>query len=87
MEVGFATSFLRMLAKLPIGLQEEAMEKIERFRDEKSHKQLKVHALRGSLAGRYSFSVNFQTRIVFRYQPTKPKSALLLSIGDHDIYK
>lgn len=75
-----------MLKALPHDLQEEAIEKIEVFKDVKSHKSLKVHKLRNRLRGRHSFSVNYKTRIVFKYVG-KPKEALLLAIGDHDIYK
>jgi len=87
MEVAFAPSFIRALA-LPAGLQEDALEKIDLFHETKNHKQLKVHKLTGRLVDRYSFSVNFQTRIVFRFsKQKKPKTAFLLTIGDHDVYK
>ncbi len=77
-----------MLGKLPPELQEEAMEKIELFRNVQNHQQLKVHALRVQLIGRYSFSVNYKTRIVFHYLSKKIKEeALLTAIGDHDVYR
>ncbi|MBU1126539.1 MAG: type II toxin-antitoxin system mRNA interferase toxin, RelE/StbE family [Patescibacteria group bacterium] len=73
---------------MPPELKEEAMEKIELLRDVKNHKQIKVHKLGGRLKGRYSFSVNFKTRIVFRYLNTKkPQEVLLTAIGDHDVYR
>ncbi len=81
----YAPAFIRALNKLSVDLQEEAMEKIELFRNEKSHTQLKIHKLRGRLEGRLSFSVNFKTRIIFQY--LAPKKATLLTIGDHDIYR
>lgn len=88
MEVVYAPSFIRALRALPLGLQEEALEKIDAFRDLRNHKQLKVHKLVGRLIGRYSFSVNFRTRIVFTFaQQKKPKTAYLLMIGDHEIYQ
>lgn len=86
MEVSYTPGFLRMLKTLQKGLQEEAIEKIELFKYPENHKQLKVHKLGGRLKGRYSFAVNYNIRIVFRYI-AKPKEALLLAIGDHDVYK
>lgn len=86
MEVSCTPAFVRQLKSLPKKLQEEALEKIEMLSDIKSHKMLKVHKLKGRLAGRYSFSVNFSTRIVFRYLKAKPKEACLLAIGDHEVY-
>ena len=86
MNVAYTPGFIRMLKALPENLQEETIEKIELFQQVDNHKQLKVHKLGGRLQGRYSFSVNYKTRIVFCYIG-KPNEALLLAIGDHDIYK
>ena len=85
MEVYFKPTFIRKLKSLEAALQDEIMEKIELFKDEKNHKQLKVHKLQGVLSGRYSFSVNYQTRIVFSY--LSKNEAVLLAVGDHDVYK
>ena len=84
-EVEYTSNFVREFKKLVPGLLEEALEKIDLFKNPKNHKLLKVHKLHGKLYGRYSFSVNYKTRIVFRY--ITPKMTALISIGDHDIYK
>lgn len=86
MDVAYAPAFVRMLREPPQDLISEAKEKIDLFRDPANHKALKVHKLRGKLKDRFSFSVNYKTRIVFRYLNTNPREALLLVIGDHDIY-
>jgi plasmid maintenance system killer protein len=72
------------MSSLDAALQEEAIEKIELLREPKNHQLLKVHKLHGHLAGRYSFSINYKTRIVFEY--VSKTEVALLSIGDHDIY-
>ena len=77
--------FVHRLKSLEPGLLEEVIEKIELFKNPKNHKQLKVHKLKGHLSGRYSFSVNYKIRIVFSY--LSQNKAVLLAIGDHDIYK
>lgn len=88
MEVAFAPTFLRMLKALPAELQEEAIEKIELFRQPDKHKLLKVHKLKGRLAERYSFSINYHIRVVFLFSRTNGKrGARLLAIGDHEIYR
>ena len=84
MKVYFLPIFVRQFNRLDPKLQLEAIEKIELFKDKKNYKQLKVHQLRGRLAGRYSFSVNYKTRIVFSYL-SKNETALL-AIGDHAVY-
>lgn len=85
MTVHFKPTFIKKFKRLEIALQEEILEKIELFKDIKNHKQLKVHKLNGVLAGRYSFSVNYQTRIVFSY--LSKNEAVLLAVGDHEVYK
>ena len=64
-------------------MQEEVLDVIEIFAHEEQHARLRVHKLKGRLAGRYSFSVNYRFRIVFCYQN---KEAILLAIGDHNVY-
>jgi len=85
MTVSFLPSFVKKLKSLELDLQDEVMEKIELFKDEKNHKQLKVHKLHGILSGRYSFSVNYKTRVIFLY--FSKNEAVLLAVGDHEIYK
>ena len=84
MKICFKPTFIRQFKQLDPGLQQEATEKIEYFKDKKNHKQLKVHRLRGRLAGRYSFYVNYKIRIVFSY--LSKNEAVLLAIGDHAVY-
>lgn len=83
-EIGFKPSFIRQVKCLEENLRVEVLEKIELFKDRKNHKALKVHKLHGALADCRSFSVNYKTRIVFRYE-TK-NEAVLLAIGDYGIY-
>jgi plasmid maintenance system killer protein len=86
MDISFTPSFVRMLKSLPDALVEEALQKIEPFRDARNHRALKVRKLGGRLTGRFAFSVNYRTRVVFAYRRTNPKEALLLAVGDHDVY-
>ena len=83
--VFFMPAFLRQMNRLEDDLVIEVREKIELFKDIRNHKSLKVHKLHGSLSGWLSFSVNYKTRIVFRYD--SKNVAVLLAIGDHDVYK
>ena len=84
MKVRFLPIFIRHLNRLDPKLQLEAIEKIELFKDKKNYRQLKIHRLHGRLAGRYSFSVNYKTRIVFSY--LSKNEVVLLAIGDHAVY-
>ena len=86
MELAYSPNFLKNLKKLPPSLQDEAIEKMELLKVIANHKRLKVHKLMGRLSAQYSFSVNHKTRILFVYLPTRPKTAYLTAIGDHDVY-
>ena len=83
--ISYKPSFVRQVRGLEKDLRDEVLEKIELFKSEKNHRALKVHKLHGPLAGRWSFSVNYKTRIIFNYE-TKDE-AVLLAIGDHDVYR
>jgi len=82
--VSFKASFLRKINRIDEDLREEAIEKINLLKDIRNHRVLKVHKLHGTLSGLFSFSVNYKTRIVFEY--ISKIEAVLLSIGDHDMY-
>lgn len=84
MEVSYAPMFVRQFKALEQDLQEEVEEKIALFRDRRNHRFLKVHKLKGPLAGRFSFSVNYKFRIVFSYLSSR--GAILLAVGDHTVY-
>ncbi len=84
-ELYFMASFVRGLRSLEKDLADEATEKIELLKDRKNHDSLNVHKRRGALSGKWSFSVNYKTRIVFKF--LSDDEAVLLAIGDHDVYK
>jgi plasmid maintenance system killer protein len=86
MQVAYKPTFLRQFKKLRPSLQEEAHDKIELFKNPKNHPQLKVHKLKGELSGLLSFSVNYRYRIIFVWE-IHNKSAILMAIGDHEIYE
>ncbi len=85
MQVKYKPSFLREFKKLPLDIQIEAKEKIGLFQIEAHHERLKVHKLKGKLQAFYSFSVTYSHRVVFYYQADG--SAVLVSIGTHDVYR
>lgn len=85
MIIRFKPSFVREFKKLPVEVREEALERIESFKDLGNHQKLKVHKLKGALKNFYSFSVTYSHRVVFEYE-TK-EVAVLIAIGDHNIYK
>ena len=84
-EVRFKPGFIRQYKKLPKALREEVQEKIQMFRQDPRHPQLKIHKLGGSLEGALSFSVNYKFRIVYEWH--QHDVAVLLAVGDHSVYE
>ena len=85
MQISYSPSFINRLEKLESRLQEEVLDKIDLLKDRNNHKMLKVHKLHGKYKNRWSFSVNYEFRILFSY--LKKNEIVLLAIGLHDIYK
>lgn len=81
----YAPRFIRQFKKLPAGLQEEIITKIQLFNDPRNHALLGVHKLHGQLKRYSGFSIDFRNRIVFEY--LSKHEVALLAVGDHDIYQ
>ncbi|MEI7720057.1 MAG: type II toxin-antitoxin system mRNA interferase toxin, RelE/StbE family [bacterium] len=85
MEIFYKPSFVRDFKNLSAEVRAEARAKIELFRQEQNHHQLRVHKLKGKLQSFYSFSITHEHRVVFSRE--KDGAVVFLAIGTHDIYK
>ena len=83
--VRYKSSFVRQYKKLSSDLRQEMREKIDLFKQDPRNVMLKVHKLGGKLRGSLAFFVNYRYRIVFEWE--EKDVAVLLDVGDHDIYK
>ena len=81
----YTEKFTAQFERLPKKIQDEAYKKIELFIQNPKHASLKSHKLHGPLSGRFAFSVNHKTRVVFEYG--EGGIIAFLKIGDHDIYR
>jgi len=84
LEVFYKPTFVKQYKKLPEALRLEVKEKIALLKQDPNHSFLKTHKLNGWLDGKWSFSVNYKYRVIFQY--LSKDEAILLSVGDHDIY-
>lgn len=84
-DIFYPPVFIKKFKKLEIGLQNDALEKINLFKNKENHKMLEVHKLHGKFKECFGFSINYKFRIIFRY--VSKNEVLFTDIGDHDLYK
>lgn len=76
-------SILKKWEKKHPELIESLKRRLELFIEDPYNPKLKTHQLKGDLDGLYSFSVNYEYRLVFKFSSDKLK-AILVDIGTHD---
>jgi len=59
----------------------------EIFRNNPQDTRLRIHKLSGQLAGCWSFSIDYEYRIVFHYDDDNKQKIFFDLIGNHNIYK
>ena len=86
MEVSFSNSFKKVLKKRIEGTASEDIfwEKFEVFISHPFDPKLKTHKLSGRLKGSWSFSIEYDMRVVFYFTKDKPQKAVFVDIGNHN---
>ena len=87
MQVAFSDSFKKAFAKRikkSTEIEQGFWDKLEFFVRDPFHSQLKTHKLSGKLKDLWSFSVEYDLRVVFYFTKDKPKKAVFVDIGTHD---
>ena len=86
MEVSFNSSFKKSFKKRLKGSEAESLfwQSLEIFINDPFEQQLKTHKLSGKLKGLWSFSVGYNTRIIFYFTKDKPSKAVFVDVGNHD---
>ena len=86
MEVSFSNSFKKSFKKRikATKLEQEFWNRLELFIDNPFNTQLKTHKLSGKLKGLYSFSIEYDLRVVFYFTKDNPAKSVLVDIGNHN---
>jgi len=84
-KVDTSSRFERSFSRLPLSVQQAAVERKAVFRDSPFAPTLRTHKLSGKLRGLWSFPVTHSHRIVFEF--LNDETALFHDIGDHSIYR
>lgn len=83
--VSFSSSFKRAFKKRMKGnvdLEARFWQKLEQFTADPFEPSLRTHKLSGTLKDSWSFSIDYDTRVVFYF--TDDGSAVFVDIGSHD---
>jgi addiction module RelE/StbE family toxin len=84
-EIGFSSSFKRAFKKRIRGnekLETRFWERLEYFTQNPFHPTLRTHKLSGELEELWSFSVEYDCRVIFKF--LEENRILLIDIGTHE---
>ena len=85
MKIFPSTQFRKSFKRLPKNIQEEAIKKDKLFRTDPHLPQLKTHKLKGKLSSFWSYSINYEYRIVLEF--VDQEVIIYHDIGTHQIYR
>lgn len=83
--VHVTSEFKKAFQKLPRNIQDLAIKKDLSFRENCFAPALRTHKLKGTLDGYWSYSVNYDYRVLFRF--INVHEVLYYDIGTHSIYR
>lgn len=86
MEVTFSESFKKVFVKRVKATEKEAefWVRLDVFLNDPFDSRLKTHKLSGKMKGMWSFSIDYDLRVVFYFTTDKPKKAVFIDIGNHN---
>lgn len=87
MRIYYSSKFAKEYKRLPHKIKISAEKKEKIFRLDPFGQQLKTHRLTGRLKEYYSFSIDYQYRIIFEFVGKDRKIVWFHSVGTHEIYQ
>ena len=85
MKIYYSSKFAKEYKRLPRKVKTSAENKEKIFRLDPFNQQLKTHRLTGRLKDYYSFSIDYQYRIIFEF--IGRDIVWFHSVGTHEIYQ
>ncbi len=82
MKIYFTAGFAKKFNKMPAGVQRQFDQRMDLFRKDSGNPVLKVHPLKGNLAGLRAFAVSGDFRVIYRLLGRE--NVELVSIGKHN---
>jgi len=85
MQIYYSSKFAKEYRQLPKNIKLQAEKQEQYFRLTPFNPRLKTHKLTGKLKDFWSFSINYQYRIIFEF--ADENTVWFHSVGTHSIYK
>jgi len=85
MKIYYSSKFAKEYKRLPLKVKQQAEKKEKVFRKDPFTPQLKTHKLTGKLKTFYSFSIDYEYRIIFEIIDNN--TIWFHSVGTHEIYR
>ena len=85
MHVVYSPQFVKDFERLEYGVQKVALQKEKTFRENPFDGRLKTHKLSGRFEGYWSFRIDYDCRVIFRFQ--NENTVKFVAIGGHSIYR
>jgi addiction module RelE/StbE family toxin len=80
---GFSRALKRLIRQNP-QMRSPIEQTLQKLTEDPFHPSLKTHKLKGDLAEKWSCSIDYSNRIVFKFVQDPEDEILLLAIGSHD---
>ena len=77
--------FVKAYKKLPGNIKARAKQQERKFLSDPLDTSIRTHKLKGELKGFWSYSINYQYRILFRF--LRGNEVVYYDIGTHEIYR
>jgi len=84
-KIHFSPRYFKSFFRLPAPIQKLAIKKDPWFRTNPFDGRLRTHKLKGDLAGTWSYSINREYRVLFRF--ISDVEVLYYDIGTHEVYR
>jgi len=87
MEISFSEPFRKAFkrkARFNPEFEAQFWPSLELFIHDPFHPRLKTHKLSGKLRHLWSFSIDYEHRVVFYFTKDNPKKAIFVDIGTHE---
>lgn len=85
MKICYSSKFAKEYKRLPDKIKAKAEEKEKLFRKNPYHSRLKTHKLTGKFKEYWSFSIDYDYRIIFEF--VNKDVVWFHSVGTHEIYR